>query len=99
MRLIHAEGDELSGLVVDLYDDVVVVEIANAGLESLRPLIVDAIRERLAPRVLYFKNDIPARKLEQLSTVGESIGEGEATARVLENGLRFRVDAPAGQKT
>src|ERR1041385_547661 len=99
VRLIHAEGDELSGLVVDLYDDVVVVEIANAGLDRIRPLIVEAIQQRLSPRVIYFRNDIPARRLEQLSTEGETIGEGEAAATVLENGLRFRVDPPSGQKT
>ncbi len=99
VRLVHAEGDELSGLVVDLYNDVVVIEIANAGLDRIRSLIVDAVRERLAPRVIYFKNDIPARKLEQLSTAPESIGDGDATAMVLENGLRFRVDPPSGQKT
>ena len=99
VRLVHAEGDELSGLVVDLYNDVVVVEIANAGLDRLRPLVVDALRERIAPRVIYFKNDIPARKLEQLPTEAESLGDGDATATVLENGLRFRVDPPSGQKT
>ena len=99
VRLVHAEGDELSGLVIDLYNDVVVVEIANAGLDRIRALIVDALRERLAPRVIYFKNDIPARKLEQLSTEAETIGEGGATAMVVENGLRFRVDPPSGQKT
>ncbi|MEK6371303.1 MAG: class I SAM-dependent rRNA methyltransferase [Acidobacteriota bacterium] len=99
VRLIHAEGDELSGLVVDLYDDVVVVEIANAGIERIRPLIVDALQQRLAPRVIYFKNDIPARKLEQLPTAAESIGDGDPTATVLENGLRFRVEPPSGQKT
>src|SRR5215510_242336 len=54
VRLVHAEGDELSGLVVDLYNDVVVVEIANAGLDRIRSLIVDAVRERLTPRVIYF---------------------------------------------
>ena len=99
VRLVHAEGDELSGLVVDLYDDVVVVEIANAGIERIRPLIVDALRQRIAPRVIYFKNDIPARKLEQLPTAAESIGDGDAAATVLENGLRFRVEPPSGQKT
>jgi 23S rRNA (cytosine1962-C5)-methyltransferase len=61
--------------------------------------VVDALRERLAPRVIYFKNDIPARKLEQLSTEAETIGEGGATAMVVENGLRFRIDPPSGQKT
>ena len=99
VRLIHAEGDELSGLVVDLYNDVVVVEIANAGIERLRPLILDALRRRLTPRAIYFKNDIPARRLEQLPTEAELVGEGAAEATVLENGLQFRVDPPSGQKT
>src|ERR1041385_2206318 len=40
-RVINAEGDELSGLTVDRYDDITVVEIANAGVEQLRPLIED----------------------------------------------------------
>ncbi len=99
VRLIHAEGDELSGLVVDLYGDVAVVEIANAGIERIKPLVVDALRRQLAPRVLYFKNDIPARKLEQLPSAPETIGDGGAAATVVENGLRFRVDPPSGQKT
>jgi 23S rRNA (cytosine1962-C5)-methyltransferase len=99
VRLIHAEGDELSGLVVDRYNDVVVVEIANRGLELVRPLLVDALREALAPRLIFFKNDLPARKLEGLTTEAESIGEGESVADVVENGLHFRVDPAEGQKT
>ncbi|HYO78365.1 MAG TPA: hypothetical protein VE010_18040, partial [Thermoanaerobaculia bacterium] len=66
-RVLHAEGDELSSIVVDRYDDVLVVEIANRGVEQLKPLIVDALQRALSPRVIYFKNDLPARKLEQLS--------------------------------
>ena len=98
-RVVHAEGDELSGLVVDRYDDVVVVEIANEGLERLKPLVVEALQQELAPRLIYFKNDIAARKLERLPMEPEAIGGGEATATILENGLRFHVDVPAGQKT
>jgi 23S rRNA (cytosine1962-C5)-methyltransferase len=70
-RLVHAEGDELSGLVVDRYDDVLVVEIANYGLEQLRPLIVETLQRELAPRAIFFKNDLPARKLEHLSLSSE----------------------------
>ena len=99
VRLIHAEGDELSGLVVDRYNDVVVVEIANRGLELLAPLIVDALQRELAPRLLFFKNDLPARKLEQLTTESRSIGDGESTTEIVEQGLRFRVDPAEGQKT
>ncbi|MBV9495950.1 MAG: class I SAM-dependent rRNA methyltransferase [Acidobacteria bacterium] len=98
-RAIHAEGDDLSGLVVDRYDDVVVVEIANRGLAQLRDLVVDALRTALAPRVLYFKNDLPARKLEQLPTEDEWTGAGEPAATISENGLRFLVEPAEGQKT
>src|SRR5439155_1808824 len=47
----------------------------------------------------YFKNDIPARKLERLPVEGETIGEGAPAATVVETGLRFRVDPPSVQKT
>jgi 23S rRNA (cytosine1962-C5)-methyltransferase len=98
-RLVNAEGDELSGLIVDRYDDIAVVEIANAGVEQLRPLIIDCVQEAIAPRGIWFKNDIPARKIETLTMEPEWIGGGEPAAEIRENGLRFRVDAPSGQKT
>jgi 23S rRNA (cytosine1962-C5)-methyltransferase len=118
-RVVHAEGDELSGLVVDRYDDVVVVEIANEGLERIKPLVVEALQDELKPRLIYFKNDIGARNLERLPIEpeiwedgaphpgplparGERVAEGRvrgATATILENGLRFHVDVPSGQKT
>src|SRR5436305_360423 len=91
-RLIHAEGDDLSGLVVDRYDDLLVVEIANYGLEQLKPIVIDALQAKR----IYFKNDIPARKLEQLSTEPDG-DQGGATIR--ENGLRFLVEPASGQKT
>jgi 23S rRNA (cytosine1962-C5)-methyltransferase len=98
-RIIHAEGDDLSSIVVDRYHDLLVVEIANRGVELLRPLIVDTLREELAPRGIYFKNDLPVRGLERLPLEGEWLGEGEPVADVLEHGLRFRVEPAEGQKT
>ena len=98
-RLIHAEGDDLSGLIVDRYADMLVVEIANSGLEQLKDLVIDRLERALKPRVVYFKNDLPARKLEHLSLDPRSIGEGEPIAQISENGLRFVVDAREGQKT
>ena len=98
-RLINAEGDELSGLTVDRYDDLAVVEIANAGLEQLRPLIDDVLRRELALRGIWWKNDIPARHIERLPMEPEWSGEGEPSAEIVENGLHFRVDPPSGQKT
>ena len=98
-RLVNAEGDDLSGLIIDRYDDLVVIEIANAGLDQLRPLIIDVLQQRLAPRGIWWKNDIPARQIEQLSMESVWSGEGEPSTEIVENGLRFRVDPPSGQKT
>jgi 23S rRNA (cytosine1962-C5)-methyltransferase len=98
-RLVNAEGDDLSGMVIDRYDDILVIEIANAGIEQLRPLIINVLQSELKPRGIWFKNDIPPRKLEELSMTPEWIGEGEPSTEIRENGLRFRVDPPSGQKT
>jgi 23S rRNA (cytosine1962-C5)-methyltransferase len=99
VRLVNAEGDDLSGIVIDRYDDILVIEIANAGIEQLRPLIIDVLQRELKPRGIWFKNDIPARKIEELSMQPEWIGDGEPSTEIRENGLRFRVDPPSGQKT
>ena len=77
-RLVHAEGDELSSIVIDRYADLVVVEIANRGAEQLKPLIVDVLQRELAPRLIYFKNDLPARAIEQLPLEDEVV---ESTSR------------------
>jgi len=92
VRLIHSEGDDLSGLVVDRYDDLLVVEIANYGLAQLQELIVDA----LPSGRIYFKNDIPARKLEHLPLEPEG---DQGTTTIRENGLKFLVEPASGQKT
>ena len=65
-RLVHAEGDELSSIVVDLYGDVLVVEIANRGAEQLKPLIAETLQRQLQPRVIFFKNDLGVREIEGL---------------------------------
>jgi 23S rRNA (cytosine1962-C5)-methyltransferase len=98
-RVLHADGDELSSIVVDRYDDVLVVEIANAGVEQLKPLVVETLQRTLSPRIIYFKNDLPARKLEQLPLEDETMGAGEPSATISESGLRFRVNPAEGQKT
>jgi 23S rRNA (cytosine1962-C5)-methyltransferase len=99
MRMVNAEGDDLSGLIIDRYDDVAVIEIANAGLEQLRPLVQDVVRRELAPRGIWWKNDIPARTIERLPEEPEWCGEGEPSVEIRENGLRFHVDPRSGQKT
>jgi 23S rRNA (cytosine1962-C5)-methyltransferase len=89
-RLINAEGDDLSALVVDCYNDVLVVEIANYGVERIAPLVIDVLQRDLAPRLIYFKNDLPARRIEQLTAEPRSIGDGDPRTTILEQGAGHR---------
>jgi 23S rRNA (cytosine1962-C5)-methyltransferase len=99
VRLVNAEGDEVSGIVIDRYSDVVVVEIANRGAEQLKPLLIDIVQNALSPRLIFFKNDLPARKMEQLTLESDWTGAGEPSATIAESGLRFLVEPHEGQKT
>ena len=78
---------------------MLVVEIANSGLEQLIDIVTARLQKTLQPRLIYFKNDLPARKIERLPPDPRAIGEGEPITEIVENGLRFIVDAREGQKT
>ena len=98
-RLIHSEGDSVSGLIVDRYAGVLVVEITSAGLERIRPLVIETLQNLVSPQAIFFKNDLPARKIERLSLKDEWIGEPVDPVQILENGARFEVGFLGTQKT
>jgi 23S rRNA (cytosine1962-C5)-methyltransferase len=99
-RLVFGESDALPGLVLDRYDDVIVGQIATAGMEALRPAVESAVRTVLQPRLLYWKNDSGARELEHLPPFsGAACGEADATLRVREAGIEFVAPLAEGQKT
>jgi 23S rRNA (cytosine1962-C5)-methyltransferase len=99
-RLINAEGDGLPGLVADLYDDVLVIQVATLGMEKLKPFIVDLLTAVLKPRSILERSDLPARREEGLEEA-ESVLAGEPIERVriLEAGVPFWVGLARGQKT
>ena len=99
-RLINAEGDGLPGLVADLYDDVLVLQVATLGMERLKPLVVGHLAAALRPRAVYERSDLPARREEGLGDV-EALLAGEAVERVriLEGGVPYWVVLTSGQKT
>ncbi len=99
-RLVFGESDQLPGLVLDRFDDVIVGQIATAGMELLRPAVEAAVRKVLKPRVLYWKNDSSARQLEQLPAFsGPAFGEPGTQLRVREAGVDFVTPLIEGQKT
>lgn len=99
-RLVFGESDGLPGLVLDRYGDVLVGQIATAGMEALKDTVTEAVRALLSPAGLYWKNDSAARQLEQLPQVAETAFGGiPAEVTALEAGFRFTAALTHGQKT
>jgi len=99
-RLVHAEGDFLPGLVVDRYGDVLIIQIATAGMESLSKVICDHLASITGCSTIHLANDLSARDLEQLDrTERTALGTLPKSLKVVENGCKFKVDAREGQKT
>lgn len=100
-RLIHSEGDGLPGLVVDQYADILVVQIHTAGMEKLRPLIIDVLMRETGVQGILLRNDSQARHREGLEVEEPVVAAGEVPSQVpvRENGVHFLVDCWRGQKT
>lgn len=99
-RLIHAEADGVPGLIVDRFDDAVVVQANTAASDALLASIVAALDAVLAPRVIVARNDSPARAGEGLACeVSVVKGRLDGPVEVRENGVVYAADLLAGQKT
>jgi len=100
VRQIHAESDGLPGLIVDQYGNVLVIQIGSAGAERWRDIIADILQEICKPDCIYERSDSDSRTLEGLEPrIGVLRGTLPDNVEVTENGLRFKVDVAAGQKT
>ncbi|UYG08160.1 class I SAM-dependent rRNA methyltransferase [Halomonas sp. M4R1S46] len=99
-RLMHGEGDLLPGLIIDRFDDVLVVQLNTAGMQAVLEPLLDALDKVLAPRVVVLRNDTGGRRQEGLESHVEVV-KGELPEAVLleENGVRFAVPVLDGQKT
>ena len=101
-RLIHAEADGLPGLIVDRFDDRLVVQANSAGAEALLPLVLAALDKVVKPVGVVIRDDTPGRTLEGLPAEGHRLHGGpapEGPVPVIEGGVRYRADLLAGQKT
>ncbi len=99
-RVVHGEGDGLPALVVDRYDRWVVAQILSAGLETMRPQILDALVAELRPEGILLRHDAPARRRERLSEEIEEVhGSVPRQIEVREGGVRYLAAPWEGQKT
>lgn len=100
-RLVFSEGDGLSGLTIDRYDDWLLVQLTSLAIYERRELLVELLQSKLQPRGIWLRTEKGIREAEGL-VQDDGLIAGEAPPRPLfieENGLRFGVDVVEGQKT
>ena len=99
-RIVHGEGDGLPSLIVDRYDDILVLQLLSAGLETQRAHIVSALQTLLKPSGILARNDPAVRTREGLErTVEVLAGFVPDTIRVTEHGVHYLAALRTGQKT
>jgi 23S rRNA (cytosine1962-C5)-methyltransferase len=101
-RLVHAEGDELPGLVIDLYDDTAVVQCHSAGMWRVRESIQGSLLgmpELGLSKVIFRRVESQMDEQEESGEVEATVAEPSQVVSFSENGLRFLADITGGQKT
>ena len=99
-RLVYGDSDWLPGLVVDRFGDILVVQIATAGMECVKSQLIEALCQVLKPSGILVKNDARIRKAEMLSDYTEiAYGDVPAHVPIVENDVYFDVPVIEGQKT
>ncbi len=99
-RLVHGEADLLPSLVVDRYDDYLVIQALSQGVDRLLPAITEHLRELLQPAGILARNDPKVRALEGLpQSVDVLHGTIPDSVVVREGPIEYAVDLRRGQKT
>ncbi len=100
-RLVHAESDQIPGLVVDRYGDVLVLQVLTAGSEFWRETLADLLLELTGVRAIYERSDADVRELEGLQPRTGLLRGLVIDSRIViqEYGLKFTVDIATGHKT
>lgn len=99
-RVVNAESDFLSGLIVDKYEDVLVVQTSSLGMDRRKAEIVAVLQNIFSPRAIVERNELASRKFEGLADAnGLLAGEPPGRVPIKLNGLAFEVDVLGGHKT
>jgi len=99
-RVVNAESDFLSGLIVDKYEDVLVIQTSALGMDQRKTAIAAVLQKIFSPRCILERNDSAFRKFEGLADANGIIsGALTGTVPIKLNGLTFEVDILGGHKT
>jgi 23S rRNA (cytosine1962-C5)-methyltransferase len=100
MRAFNAEGDGLPGLIVDYFEDVLMVQFLTIGMQQRKQGIVAALQKVLSPRAIIERTPARFAKLEGFDAQPASFGEHDLEQLTFrEHGLRFEIPLTLGQKT
>ena len=98
-RLVHAEGDNIPGLIVDIYNETAILQILIKGIENRKEMICAGLAA-LGFKNQYIKSKTSSHVLEDIdANSGWLLGESESPTEIKENDLKFLVDYTGGQKT
>lgn len=100
-RLIHGEGDNLPGLVIDIYSHTAVMQAHSVGMHYARHDIAEALKKILGDNLqnIYYKSEATLPYKANLGSEDGYLFGGEVEDMAIENGLKFTVDWQKGQKT
>ena len=100
-RLVHGEGDNLPGLVIDCYGKTAVMQAHSVGIHRSRVQIAQALVEVMGGRIehIYYKSETTLPFKAELGQENGFLVGGDANCTTIENGLTFQVDWLKGQKT
>ncbi len=99
-RLIHADGDAIPGLIVDRFDDVLVVQFLTIGMKQREGLVLEALEAALRPRAIVDRTPGTAAKAEKFDAArGVVRGASIDALAFQERGLVYRIPMDLGQKT
>ena len=98
-RLVHGEGDNLPGLVIDVYGQTAVMQAHSIGMHLARVSIAEQLQKVMEGRIanVYYKSETTLPFMDEMEN-GFIIG-GDNNNTAVENGLMFYVDWLRGQKT
>ena len=100
-RLVHGEGDNLPGLIIDIYDKTAVMQAHSAGMHVYRMELAEALSEVMEGRIenIYYKSETTLPYKADLGPENGFLKGGSPENIAIEYGLKFYVDWLKGQKT
>ena len=98
-RLVYGDSDFLPGVVIDRFNEHVVVQLTTSGMDRVQDVLLDAVEQVLSPKGVVMLNNHAGRELEGLEDDVRIIGQIPEFLKVVENNTLFEFSAAGGQKT